>query len=308
MSLYAEPREVTAELFTALPQELHWRGPPSFWSRNRPPGAAPVHSFLEGPSFDREGHLWCTDIPHGRLFRIDPSGRWTLVTQYAGEPNGLKIHCDGRIFLADRENGIMVMDPAGKEVRPYFTRPNAERFRGPNDLFFGPDGSLYLTDPGRSHLGDATGRVYRIAPDGGSAELLIDNAPTPNGLVLDHDGRDLLVGITRGNAVWRIAVGDDAAARQIGLFIQLSGGLGPDGLALDEAGNLAVAHARNGTVWLFSPDGEPLLRIRSCTGRSVTNIAYGGPDGRDLFILEASTGSVMRARMPVPGRTMFSHA
>ena len=308
MSLYAEPRELHAELFTALPEELRWRGPPSFWARSRPHGGPPVHSFLEGPSFDREGNLWCTDIPHGRIFRIDPAGRWTLAAQYDGEPNGLKIHRDGRVFLADRANGIMVMDPAEGVVRPYVTRPNAERFRGPNDLVFGPDGTLYLTDPGRSHLGDPTGRVFRIPSGSDAAELLIGNAPTPNGLVLDHAGQNLLVGITRANAVWRFAAGGEAAARQTDLFIQLSGGLGPDGMALDEAGNLAVAHARNGIVWLFSPEGEPLLRIRSCTGKSVTNIAYGGADRRDLFILEASTASVMRVRMPVPGRAMFSHA
>ncbi|MFT8247111.1 SMP-30/gluconolactonase/LRE family protein [Roseomonas sp. BN140053] len=307
MSLYAPPREVNAELFTVLPPELRWRGEPSFWERTRPGGAGAIHSFLEGPAFDREGHLWCTDIPHGRLFRIDPAGRWTLAAQYEGEPNGLKIHRDGRIFLADREHGLLVMDPVERVVRPYVTRPNAERFRGLNDLFFGPDGSLYLTDPGRSHLGDPTGRVYRVQPDGGSAELLIGHAPTPNGLVLDHEQRNLVVGMTRGNAVWRFPVSGDAAERQVELFIQLSGGLGPDGLALDEAGNLAVVHARNGTVWLFSPEGEPRLRIRSCSGKAVTNIAYGGPDRRDLFILEASSGSVMRARMEVPGRALYSH-
>jgi gluconolactonase len=267
-----------------------------------------VHSFLEGPAFDREGHLWCTDIPHGRIFRIDPAGRWSVAAQYDGEPNGLKIHRDGRIFLADRQHGIMVMDPVERVVRPFATRPNFERFRGLNDLFFGSDGSLYVTDPGRSHLGDPTGRVFRASPDGATLELLADNVPTPNGLVLDQAGGHLLIGVTRGNAVWRFPVEGGYTSRQIELFIQLSGGLGPDGMALDEAGNLIVVHARNGIVWQFSPNGEPLLRIRSCAGMYVTNVAYGGPDRRMLFILEAHTGSVMRIPMDVPGRAMYSHA
>jgi gluconolactonase len=125
------PEDLRAELFTALPEALHWRGAPSFWALNRGHGTGPVHSFLEGPSFDRDGHLWCTDIPHGRIFRIAPDGAWDLVTQYDGEPNGLKIHRDGRIFLADRANGIMVMRPDERIVRPYVSRPNTERFRGP---------------------------------------------------------------------------------------------------------------------------------------------------------------------------------
>lgn len=305
--MYDPPREVRAELFTALPEALHWKGPPSLWATTRPAHMGALHSYLEGPAFDRAGNLWCTDIPYGRIFRIDPHGSWTQVVQYEGEPNGLKIHRDGRIFITDRQHGVMVMDPSGGKPEPFFTRPNTERFRGTNDLFFGPDGSIYFTDPGRSHLGDPTGRVFRLHPEG-RLELLVDNVPTPNGLVLDKSGANLLLGVTRGNCIWRFPVGGDYRSRQSELFIQLSGGLGPDGLALDEAGNLAVAHARNGIVWLFSPNGEPILRIRSSTGMFITNIAYGGPDRRTLFILEAHTGSVMQVRMEVPGRAMYSHA
>lgn len=52
-------------------------------------------------SFDRAGNLYVTDIPFGRVFRISPAGEWTLVTEYDGWPNGLKIHKDGRIFITD---------------------------------------------------------------------------------------------------------------------------------------------------------------------------------------------------------------
>ena len=58
------------------------------------------------------GNLYCVDIPWGRVFRIDPKGEFTLIAEYDGEPNGLKIHRDGRIFIADYKHGIMVLDPA----------------------------------------------------------------------------------------------------------------------------------------------------------------------------------------------------
>jgi gluconolactonase len=100
----------------------------------------------------------------------------------------------------------------------------------------------------------------------------------------------------------------DGSTTKVGLFIQLSGGLaGPDGLALDEQGNLAVAHAGLGTVWLFDPLGQPLYRVRSCAGLMTTNLAYGGADRRGLYITESETGSILRATMPVAGKTMFSH-
>jgi gluconolactonase len=87
----------------------------------------------------------------------------------------------------------------------------------------------------------------------------------------------------------------------------LSGGVGPDGLAVDADGNLAVAHVGLGSVWLFSALGEPMLRVRSCEGLHTTNVAYGGVDGCTLFITESASGNILMARMPVAGRPMFSH-
>ena len=80
----------------------------------------------------------------------------------------------------------------------------------------------------------------------------------------------------------------------------------PDGLAIDEEGNLAVAHVGLGVIWLFSARGEPMLRIETCAGHHTTNIAYGGHDRRTLFITESTTGSILKAEMPTPGMAMFS--
>jgi gluconolactonase len=125
-----------------------------------------------------------------------------------------------------------------------------------------------------------------------------------------------MVAVTRANAIWRfpvvmaddIEVYGDSTATPVGLFIQLSGGhSGPDGLALDQDGNLAIAHSAHGTAWLFSVGGEPLLRIRSTAGQRVTNLAYGGSEGKTLYITESGSGSILTAEMEVPGRVMFSH-
>jgi gluconolactonase len=306
-TMYAAPPEIATEIFTRLPENLHHRGEPAEWSRVARPGKH-VHSFLEGPAFDRAGNLYCVDIPHGRVFRISPDGAWTVAAEYRGEPNGLKIHRDGRIFIADHLNGVMVMDPASGAVSPFLPRTGMERFRGPNDLFFAANGDLYLTDPGRSSLADPTGRVFRISEGSGAVELLLDNVPYPNGIALTLEETHVLVAATRANAVWRFLADRDPKRQLLGNFIQLSGGLaGPDGIAVDAEGSVAVAHAQHGSVWIFDSFGEPLFRIRSCAGRSLTNIAYGGPDMRTLFILEADSGSVLRARVPTPGKRMFSH-
>src|SRR5690348_7910567 len=78
--------KLAVERFTALPAKLRTRGRTAWSDPNRQ--GAEVDSFLEGPSFDREGNLWCVDIPYGRIFRIDPKGNWEVAAQYDGWPNG----------------------------------------------------------------------------------------------------------------------------------------------------------------------------------------------------------------------------
>lgn len=99
-----------AEVHTRLPAAFR-RAAPSGWADANRRGAA-LQCFLEGPSFDRDGNRWLVDIPFGRVFCITPAGEWTLALAYDGWPNGLKLHRDGRVFIADHRLGLVVLDPA----------------------------------------------------------------------------------------------------------------------------------------------------------------------------------------------------
>jgi gluconolactonase len=70
---------------------------------------------------------------------------------------------------------------------------------------------------------------------------------------------------------------------------------------------ISIAHLELGTVWLFSALAEPIARIRFCAGLLTTNVAYGAPDRRTLYITESESGQIRRAKLDVPGRRMFSH-
>jgi gluconolactonase len=275
----------------------------------RVPGAR----LLEGPSFDRAGNLYVTDIPHGRVFRIAPGGRVEQVAEYDGEPNGLKIHKDGRIFIADHKQGLLQLDPTAGRVSVILDRPYAERFKGLNDLLFSKNGDLYFTDQGESDLRDPTGRLYCLRA-GGQLDCLLDNVPSPNGLVLTPDESILYLAVTRGNAVWRVplqTLGGLGVGRlglgRVGLWLQLSGGMGPDGMAMDVEGRISVAHPGMGSVWVFNRVGEPVQRIRCSEGIRPTNVAFGGPARKTLYITEAESGTVQTAELEVPGCPMYSH-
>jgi gluconolactonase len=306
--MFAAPPAITAEVFATIPEQHRMRGRQSDWVDIQFNGAE-MPSFLEGPCFDAAGDLWVVDIPWGRLFRITPAGEVSLECEYDGHPNGLKFMDDGRAFIADAQNGLMLFDRAKGTVEPYLTRDLLEPFLGLNDLTVAKNGDIYFTDMGLSGLQNPNGRLYRLRLDG-RLECLLDNLPSPNGLVLNKAETVLYLACTRANAVWKCPIMPDGQMRKVGIFVQLSGGTsGPDGLAIDDEDNLVVCHNGFGAVWMFSAVvGEPMLRINSPAGIHTTNCAFGGPGNRMLYITESKTGTVLRAELPAPGRALFSRA
>jgi gluconolactonase len=304
--MFAPPKPITPKVFARIPDKFSRGDRQTIWTETMLHGAS-VPNFLEGPSFDRAGNLYVTDIPWGRIFKITPQGDVSVAAEYDGEPNGLKFHKDGRGFITDHKNGLMVFDPKRGTVEPYFDRPYLQRFKGTNDLIFASNGDLYFTDQGQTGLQDPSGRLYRLRADG-QLDIVLDHIPSPNGLVLNNDENIIFLAVTRDNAVWRVPLMKDGRASKVGVYIQMSGGGGPDGLAIDAQGNLAVCHVGFGAVWVFSAKGEPIYRIDSSEGLFTTNCAFGGKDNKQLFITESKSGTVLVADLDVPGRKMYSHA
>lgn len=297
--MFAPPERLPTRVFAELPKTFQRPSDTSEWKRDQP-GGVHLHSLLEGPCITQSGRFLCVDVPFGRVFDIDKSGEFTLVSEYDGEPNGLRQHPDGRLFIADYKNGIMLLDEDTGAVTPVLERWHLERLKAVNDLVFASNGDLYFTDQGLTGMHDPSGRVFRLRHTG-ELDCLVDNVPSPNGLVLNHAETELYVAATRGNAIWRVPLLNDGSVAKVGIFIQMSGGQGPDGLWIDADGNIIVAHVGLGAVWVFSPQGEPLYRVDSCRGPMTTNVVYAGNDYRTLLITESLTGTILAADMPVAG-------
>jgi len=218
-------KRIEARPFTSLPAKYRDKRRTA-WSDPNRQGAA-VDSFLEGPSFDRVGNLWCVDIPFGRVFRIDPKGRWELVAEYDGWPNGLKIHKDGTIYIADYRRGLMRLDPKTGKIAAQLATAFSEGFKGLNDLHFADNGDLYFTDQGQSGIADPSGRVYRLRANG-ELQRLIDNAPSPNGITLNTANTQVYVAITRSQQIWRLPLMAGGTPSKTGVAIQLSRDDGDD--------------------------------------------------------------------------------
>jgi gluconolactonase len=299
---FEPPKVIRSEIWATLPEKYRSEGA----GPRSPTRASKTGTTLEGPSFDREGNLYCVDIPNSRIFRITPDKEVTLVAEYEGEPNGLKIHKDGRIFIADHHHGLMLLDPKAGSVKVVCSGYEKERFKGLNDLVFASNGDLYMTDQGATGLHDPTGRVVRLRATG-ELDIICDTIPSPNGIALHANEKIVYVAVTRASAVWHLPMTRMGGLVKVGLFAQLPCPA-PDGMAMDAEGNLAVAAPGLGVVWVYDRHGLPIYKVESAGGHHLTNLAYGGPGNRYLYMTEGDSFSILRAEMPVPGRPMYSHA
>jgi len=298
---FQDVKRLEARVFSALPAKFR-RKRRTAWSDPNRQGAA-LDSFLEGPSFDRKGNLWCVDIPFGRIFRVDPKGEWELVVQYDGWPNGLKLHRDGSAWIADYKRGLLRLDTRRGTLEPVLETAFSEGFKGLNDLHFADNGDLYFTDQGQSGIADPSGRVWRLRKSG-ELQRLVQNAPSPNGITLNTRNSQAYVAITRAQQVWRLPLMAGGTVSKSGVALQLSGGhAGPDGIEMDAEDGLAVCHLGVG-VWRFDSNMLPTHLVHAGKAhRLMTNLAY---KGKRIYVTDSANGEIMTADLPVAGKKLFS--
>ena len=287
---------LTAVSVFRLPEAYRHRGKPSAWARMTRPGQ-PVHSFLESAFFDDVGNLWLSDVPYGRVFSVSPCGDWTLRHRITGEPHAMRIAPDGRHIAVDYRRGLIEL--GGPDGFSVLSNGGDERpFLGLSDMAYAPDGTLWLTDSGRTSLSDPTGRVYCMSPTG-TLRLVLDCVPYANGICLSPDGAWVLVAATRANQVWRFSSHlPDHGRPMVGAFLNLSGGLGPDGLATNNRGWLAVAQAQAGRALVFDALGDPLADVRLPEGLWTTSVTFCPDNQIELYLVDAQTATVFSAEIP----------
>lgn len=132
-------------------------------------------------------------------------------------------------------------------------------------------------------------------------ERVLSNIPSPNGLVLSTDDSHLFVAVTRSNAIWRAPFVLDGGVSKVGVFLNLSGGSGPDGLAIDLEGGLVVAQPGLG-ILRFDVRGVLTHFVELPPGTSSSNIAFERHDSSRMIIVDSATGKVYAVDMPFGGR------
>ncbi|WP_433852430.1 SMP-30/gluconolactonase/LRE family protein [Stenotrophomonas nitritireducens] len=253
---------------------------------------------IEGPATGPDGALYVVNFGHeGTIGRVDADGRAALfVTLPEGSVgNGIRFGADGAMFVADyKGHAVLRVDPATRAVSVFARLDGAHQ---PNDIALAPDGTLYASDPDWANPDN--GQLWRIDRDG-SAQRLESGMGTTNGIEVSPDGRRLYVNESVQRNVWVYDRDADGALSNKRLLIRFDAH-GMDGMRCDADGNLYIARYDAGVVAIVSPDGE-LLREVPLKGRKPTNVAFGGADGRQVFVTLQDRGAVETFRTDRPGR------
>jgi len=219
-------------------------------------GAATV--VVESITADSQGRLYVGDRVTGNLWQIDPqAGSKAVVAAIAArqvndmapvmpDPAGMVFDRQGNLLIASAPFAEVLRVAAAdlNAASPGRARTFATGVAGANALALDGAGNLYVS-------GGATGNIYRVAAEGGEAEMFasidVFTREVPpdgfkmnvvaNGLALDTSGA-LLVADTARGAIWKIAIGSDGKAAAPMQMIASPMLEGIDGISFDPFGML----------------------------------------------------------------------
>lgn len=262
--------------------------------------------FPEGPAFDRWGNLYVLNhqSPTGRISRIAPDGSVNLFVETGGKPNGSAFHANGDLYVADAgTRSILRVTPHG-DIYTVVDSYEGKPLNAPNDLVFDREGNLYFTDPARFPRPDlCLSPIYRLR-ENGHLERIAEDLAFPNGIALSPDEKTLYVAETRRHQTTAFEIRSDGSLGKPRVLARYEPPARPDGMAIDEEGNLIVALIHGSRLAVISPEGQ-LLDEYPAGGTGPTNVCFGGEGFRELYITETETNAVVVRTHRRPGLRLF---
>jgi gluconolactonase len=252
-------------------------------------------------AFDRQGNAWAGGEA-GQVYRIDASGAVTTIATLGGFNAGLAFSpLDHSLYVCNAKLGIFRVESNGKYAL-FAAEAGGQKIICPNYPLFDRRGRLYVSDSGKWK--QRNGYLLRFEPDG-SGKVLGGPFGYVNGLALSADERWLFMVESDTDRILRFPLTADGQLGQGEVFAESVGRL-PDGLALDEAGNLYIACYASDEVWQIAPSGERTLvgwDHHAILVSRPTNLAWGqgnmGGDNLDwLYVANLGRDTIVRAQLP----------
>ena len=254
-------------------------------------------AFTEGPACDNEGNVFFTDQPNDRILKWSVDGKLSTFMKPCGRANGLSFDLEGNLWACtDEKNELWRIDPTGKRtvvLKDY----KGKLFNGPNDLWVRPTwivsglgqnapknipGGIYFTDPhykrpywkrGPKEIEEC---VYYLSADHKTLTRVIDDLKQPNGIIGTPHGQFLYVADIGAGKTYQYRMLESGALSEKKLFCEM----GSDGMTIDDQGNIYLTGKG---VTVFNPAGEQVEHIQVPEKWSA-NVCFGGKDRKTLFI------------------------
>ena len=256
--------------------------------------------FVEGPVWSREGFLLFSESPHNQIRKMIPGERTIMFRDDAAGAAGNTYDAQGRLYTCEsRARRVIRMDKKGK-IEVLAEKWEGKRLNAPNDIVVRRDGHIYFTDPAFGEQSDTRELdfygIYHINPKG-VMEVAAKPKGRPNGIAFSANGRVLYVTNSDDRSVVAYDVDHNGAVSNARVVVSKIAGV-PDGLRVDEKGNLYVA-AKGLAV--YSPEGKLLHTFELADPAS--NCAFGGRDFQTLFITARST--IYQLHLDVKGSVQY---
>ena len=273
-----------------LADEALWKAVPFTLEKSFTPG-------VEGPACDAEGNVFAVNYAQQQTIgKVTPSGKAEVFVTLPGGStgNGIRFNKEGHLYVADyKEHKILRIDPATRAIHVFAHEPGMNQ---PNDIAMAPDGTLYASDPDWKH---GTGQLWRISSEG-KVTRVAESMGTTNGIEVSPDGKTLYVNESIQRNIWAFDIEANGSLARKRLIKQFPD-FGFDGMRCDTEGKLYITRHGKGTVIKMTPQGEILQEI-DVLGTSPTNLCFGGPDGRTVYVTEAEKCRIVSFRVDQPGR------
>jgi sugar lactone lactonase YvrE len=258
---------------------------------------------IEGPAADLDGNLFVVNFgKKGTIGRLPAGGAASepfTVLPEGSVGSAIRFDRSGAMFIADyKKHNVFIIPKGSTEPTVWF---HSDEMNQPNDITIARDGTIYASDP---NWKGREGYIWRIAKAAdGSVQGQVMSAPramgTTNGIDLSPDGKTLYVGESSSGQIWSYAINGNALtdAKLIKTFQPDT----IDGLRTDVTGRLYVARILKGTIALMKPNGAVEREI-ALKGKEPTNLAFGGSDGKTVFVTQRQGGFIESFRTDQQGR------
>ncbi|WP_149239940.1 SMP-30/gluconolactonase/LRE family protein [Dyadobacter sp. 32] len=254
-------------------------------------------SNCEGPAVDSEGNVYAVNFARdGTIAQMNKKGRsGFFVTLPKGSTgNGIRFGDKNTFYVADfTGHNVLKVDLLTKDITIF---AHNEKMNQPNDLAITSKGHIFCSDP---NWKESSGQVWHVSPEG-NTRLVAENMGTTNGIEVSPDEKTLYVNESVQRNVWAFDLAPDGSLANKRLLHQFADG-GMDGMRCDIHGNLYIARHGKGEVAVLSPQGKVIQTITT-KGKKVSNICFGGKNGKTAYITLQDTGCLETFKAKTPGR------